>query len=369
MWLILAFVSATFLGFYDTSKKASLKDNAVLPVLLLNTIFSTLIFSPFLLDHICGFGWFEGMTSSPVVTAVVLERYAGLRDRGVLSLVSEELGEDALEDFSEAVTAAVRYLDKSYFTRKIRPLWYGGLSQLQYMSVRSMYVGIPFDAAAARKDAGSEGWKAFTKGAKELLVPKKGDRWTDGAILAKARMLRIISALTSSESGAELASAWGLKSSARMLKSFDDELSSLMEYAVSHPSGGIYYPNAVLPWRGLLESEAYAHAYIADLMKDLSSLEPSGSVSAVRMDEIADGIRIWLMLQKETQQWNDDPAFVEALASVYDATPQARDVKVVVLKKRYQKPFDDIKAVGNGMKIAVEYYKEIPANQTLNFLL
>ena len=58
MWLILAFVSATFLGFYDTSKKASLKGNAVLPVLLLNTIFSTLIFSPFLLDYIGGFGWF-----------------------------------------------------------------------------------------------------------------------------------------------------------------------------------------------------------------------------------------------------------------------------------------------------------------------
>ena len=60
MWLILAFVSATFLGLYDTSKKASLKDNAVLPVLLLNTIFSTIIFSPFLLDHIGGFGWFDG---------------------------------------------------------------------------------------------------------------------------------------------------------------------------------------------------------------------------------------------------------------------------------------------------------------------
>ena len=60
MWLILAFVSATFLGFYDTSKKASLKNNAVLPVLLLNTVFSTLIFSPFLLDNIGGFGWFDG---------------------------------------------------------------------------------------------------------------------------------------------------------------------------------------------------------------------------------------------------------------------------------------------------------------------
>ena len=60
MWLALAFVSATLLGFYDTSKKASLKDNAVLPVLLLNTIFSTLVFSPFLIDSIGGFGWFSG---------------------------------------------------------------------------------------------------------------------------------------------------------------------------------------------------------------------------------------------------------------------------------------------------------------------
>ena len=58
MWLILAFFSAAMLGFYDASKKASLKDNAVLPVLLLNTIFSTVIFSPFLLDYLGGFGWF-----------------------------------------------------------------------------------------------------------------------------------------------------------------------------------------------------------------------------------------------------------------------------------------------------------------------
>ena len=60
MWLILAFFSAAMLGFYDASKKASLKDNAVLPVLLLNTIFSTIIFSPFLIDYAGGFGWFEG---------------------------------------------------------------------------------------------------------------------------------------------------------------------------------------------------------------------------------------------------------------------------------------------------------------------
>jgi transporter family protein len=60
MWLLLAFLSATLLGFYDVSKKAALKDNAVLPVLLLNTLFSTLIFSPVILDGLTGAGWFEG---------------------------------------------------------------------------------------------------------------------------------------------------------------------------------------------------------------------------------------------------------------------------------------------------------------------
>jgi transporter family protein len=60
MWLILAFVSAALLGLYDTSKKASLKDNAVLPVLLLNTIFSTFLTLPFLVDYTMGIGWFSG---------------------------------------------------------------------------------------------------------------------------------------------------------------------------------------------------------------------------------------------------------------------------------------------------------------------
>lgn len=49
MWLLLAFLSATLLGFYDVFKKKSLKDNAVLPVLFLNTLFSSLIFLPFIL--------------------------------------------------------------------------------------------------------------------------------------------------------------------------------------------------------------------------------------------------------------------------------------------------------------------------------
>lgn len=67
MWLALAFISAALLGLYDTSKKSALKDNAVLPVLFFNTLFATIIFSPFIISSISGAGWFSGsiLDSSP----------------------------------------------------------------------------------------------------------------------------------------------------------------------------------------------------------------------------------------------------------------------------------------------------------------
>jgi len=70
-WLILAFLSAFLQGLYDSFKKKSVIDNAVIPVLFLNTLFCSLIFLPFivlsysttLLDgtivHVSGGGWHE----------------------------------------------------------------------------------------------------------------------------------------------------------------------------------------------------------------------------------------------------------------------------------------------------------------------
>lgn len=69
MWLILAFLSAALLGFYDSFKKKALQGNAVIPVLFLNTVFSSLIFAPFIvlsysssvldssLVHVASGGW------------------------------------------------------------------------------------------------------------------------------------------------------------------------------------------------------------------------------------------------------------------------------------------------------------------------
>lgn len=54
MWLILAFLSATLLGFYDVFKKMALRGNAVIPVLFLNTLFCSLIFIPFIVASATG---------------------------------------------------------------------------------------------------------------------------------------------------------------------------------------------------------------------------------------------------------------------------------------------------------------------------
>lgn len=49
MWLLYAFMSAAMLGFYDVSKKYALRENAVLPVLFLNTVLCSIVFLPLVL--------------------------------------------------------------------------------------------------------------------------------------------------------------------------------------------------------------------------------------------------------------------------------------------------------------------------------
>lgn len=48
-WLLLAFLSAVLLGFYDVFKKKALSGNSVIPVLFLNTLFCSCIFLPFII--------------------------------------------------------------------------------------------------------------------------------------------------------------------------------------------------------------------------------------------------------------------------------------------------------------------------------
>lgn len=54
MWFVLALLSALCLGIYDVLRKYSLRDNAVLPVLLCSTITSSIMMLPILIASQCG---------------------------------------------------------------------------------------------------------------------------------------------------------------------------------------------------------------------------------------------------------------------------------------------------------------------------
>lgn len=90
MWIILAFISASLLGLYDVAKKQALKANAVLEVLLLNTLFSSILFSPIIINSIFDLGWFEGTRFA--VSASSLDAHIAVFIKAVLVLTSWILG-------------------------------------------------------------------------------------------------------------------------------------------------------------------------------------------------------------------------------------------------------------------------------------
>ncbi len=277
-----------------------------------------------------GFGWFAEMYSSPVVTAVVLERFA-------------QMGSACPEEIRSLLESAVKYTDTAFISDSARPIWCGGISLGQYLYLRSLFASIPLDSKAFP----AKTLKEFRKSAKAYLVPAKA-RGLNGEILEKARRVKTLKALLESDGGTELASAFGIKTftSARMRKSMDKDILSLTEYAQPHRSGGTYYPNAVMPWRGLLESELYAHSLLCNLLADCGQ------------SEIAEGIRLWIMVQKETQKWEDDPAYIEAIASVLDGSEATLQTRVIALSGTVRKPFGEIEASGNGFTVSREYWRD-----------
>ena len=64
-----------------------------------------------------GFAWFEGMKSSPVITATLLERFSKMISAGYLDASAPVSADAALcADVDAVLRSAVRYLDKSHFS-------------------------------------------------------------------------------------------------------------------------------------------------------------------------------------------------------------------------------------------------------------
>lgn len=345
-----------------------------------------------------GLAWFPGMKSSPEVTTVVMELLSGIRDRSLTDRSCPEAG-DGSADCPDSVSMSCReivagtivyfasrtipYLDSRFISgfeesfrssgsgrpdginRPSGTSCFGGICPERYLCLRAKYPEIELSLPEDRKLV-----SAFREEMKEVL-DVKGKDVLRGQILSKAYRISVAMDLCSAQSE-DLASALGLgRSSLRKLaRNAVRDIRSLTEYAVSHRSGGVYYPNAVMPLRGQLESELYAHSLICDVLSRYASV-PAWNLADPRLGKvweddalgkeaggIADGIRVWLMIQRETQAWSGDPASVMALSSVKDGIDAIGDISVLVLRKRFEKPFEEIVPSGNGFTISRSYYVE-----------
>ncbi len=274
-----------------------------------------------------GFSWMPDMQSSPSITALVVEWCAMMGDGCDSSLRS-------------IIPSAISYLDKYMTSRQEPGIWRQRLSLSQYLYARSFYPAL----ALYTEGADSERLKSLRIQAKDYLLPKDS-RGLQGQIIAKARRLSTLDNLYSSEDNAFARSLQlGLFANAELRKSIAKDVESLSQYAVEHGSGGYYFPNAASPWGSLLESDLYAHTILCDLMGHHGH------------KDIAEGIRLWIMVQKESRHWENDFAYIRALDCVLNGDQTTLQTKVLSLKASSALPFDKIKASGNGMSITREYY-------------
>lgn len=75
VWLLFAFLSAALLGFYDVFKKKALQGNAVVSVLFMNTLFSSLLFLPVALHPDVPFGGWKVQKYILLKSVIVLSSW------------------------------------------------------------------------------------------------------------------------------------------------------------------------------------------------------------------------------------------------------------------------------------------------------
>lgn len=298
-----------------------------------------------------GFGWFPGMKSSGQVTALLLERVAELRGRTHVKVIGDV-----------SAGKALAYLDSLMLSCRKDSAFacVSGISLAQYLYVRTMYPSVPLHHGTAGA-ADRKALSSLKRDTRKYLYLRSGAEAFDGRLLDKARRASVSLALLDGEGA--FGKSLGLGVTRKMARVMASDIASLVSYAVEYRDGGMYFPNAVMPFAGLLDSELYAHSLICDLLQDWSCRAGCGRIPpdrelAEKAVAAADGTRLWMMLQKETQQWDGDPAYVRAMASVLDGSARILDTEIMIMSKRYEKPFGMIKAAGNGLAVTRRFFRE-----------
>lgn len=153
-------------------------------------------------------------------------------------------------------------------------------------------------------------------------------------------------------------------------------INSIKEYAVKNRTTGYYFPNAVLPFMGMVNNEIASHSFLLNLFANTGD------------KEMVTGIARWILLQKENQYWEAGLWTTDAISALLRAdklsdikfmrtsgerSEFSRDIKrglMTITKKSNYPEFvniihnavirdDQIESFGNGLLLDRVFYKVV----------
>ena len=260
------------------------------------------------LQHTDGsYSWFPCMYGSDVLTMLFAEKMSQLDRMGV-----RPAGLDA------SVRKAVKYIDRRIAEIADVKNW-NWTSLIDYFAVRSLYPDIQMPAKV--KDA-------FNK----YLTASEKD-WQTTSILAKAQLTNTLLRTRGTE-------FWRSAFDGR-IKTLTE---SLLDHAVVNRTMGCYFPNAVMPFRGLMSTEVYAHAELQELFYKLGE------------KEMVTALQQWLLLQKHNQAWESNMATADAVFALL--THEADDLRLGAVYYTYKAPMQTVKEFSNDMSVKRSFWRD-----------
>ncbi len=209
-----------------------------------------------------GWSWCDGMKSSEFITSSVLSNLAPLTTYGI-----------ALD--KTVISKAIAYCDKEFYDSYMKSdKTFSTIAMLRYLYVRGQY------------DKGN-GKGGFTSLKKEALKAIDSD-WKTFSIYDKATAALL---LNRSE---------GYEKTARVI------LESLRQLASKSESKGWWYDNLTSGWTGMPKL-----ATTARVLEAFSEIQPAS--------EAVDGLRQWLVLQKETEDWGATSSSVGVISAILNS--------------------------------------------------
>ena len=253
-----------------------------------------------------GIQWFQGMKSNTLLTLYLLEKLGQLRNVNALTPEDDEMAfiRKALSYVDERIAVQGTYKD-------FHPFYL-----IRDFAVRSLWYDVPMSSAA--------------KAVYDRFIDGTEDGWQKISILEKAQLANTL-----------LRAAKTPYDDKRFEKRIKLLRESLKDYAVENPTVGCYFPNAVMPYRGLMNSEIYAHAQLIETFGKLGE------------KKVVDGIAQWLLLQKHNQAWENTVATTDAVHALVSS--KAKDLKLGAVYYTYTTKLDRVKASANEITVTRSY--------------